>query len=113
MAFVRLVPERLKRQPEGCHTGGRSLREPASHAVEKEVDRPRWLGRGGCRPGRLGGLTNAGMVVEVARVHGRSDGFEIRFARQRRVERLEPPRCIEEERRRVAAAPERERYPSA
>src|SRR4051794_41403735 len=113
MALVRLVPERLEREPEGFHTRGRSLCEPACHAVEKEVDRPRWLGRRGCRPGRLGGLPNAGMVVEAARVHGRSNGFEIRFARQRGGERLEPPRCIEEERRRVAAAPERERYPRA
>src|SRR4051794_24787230 len=113
MAFERLVPERVEREPERCHTGGGSLCEPACHAVEKEVDRAWWLNRRRRRPGRLGGLPNAGMVVELARVHGRSNGFEIRFARQRRVERLEPPCCIEEKRRRVAATPERERYPRA
>src|SRR5207248_11590174 len=42
MAFVRLVPERVEREPEACHTRGRALCEPACHAVEKEVDRAWW-----------------------------------------------------------------------
>src|SRR3954453_19148652 len=39
MVFERLVPEPLEREPKGWHTRGRSLREPACHPVEDEVDR--------------------------------------------------------------------------
>ena len=97
----RLVGERLEREPERRRARGGALRAPRGQPVEDEVDRARRLRRRGRGAGRLGGLAHTGVGVEAARVHRRAEGLEVGLARQRGIERLEPPGGID------AAAAER------
>ena len=92
---------------ERRRAGRVALCEQRRQAVEEQVARRarrRRRGAGGLRPPPA-----RRPIAETAGEHRRGERLQVRLARQRRVERLEPPGGVEQQRRRVAAAPQRER----
>ena len=103
-----VLPKRVQRTPQRRNAGDVALREPRRQTVEEKVGRSwRLSSRRGTPSGR-GHLTRADAAIEAAGEDRGSERFQVRLARRSAVEWLEPLGCIEQQRRSVAAAPERE-----
>ena len=100
----RLVGVRLEREPEQRHARGRALRAARRQPVEHEVDRARRLRRRAARRAASAPRARAESASRRPRVHRRAERLEIRLARQRGIERFEPPGGVEQQRRSVGAA---------
>jgi hypothetical protein len=103
-----VLRERVERTPQRLDAGDVAFREARRKSVEQDVGRSRRLSSDGRSLSSRGHLRRADVAVEAAREDRGSDRFEVNLARRSAVERLEPVRCLEQQRRSVAAASERE-----
>ena len=104
----RVLLERVQRTPQRRHAGDVALREPRRQTVEEEVGRSWRLSSRRSTPSGRGHLSRADAAIEAAGEDRGSERFQVRLARRSTVEWLELLGCIEQQRRSVAAAPERE-----
>src|SRR5436309_1932723 len=88
--------------------GDVALRVPRRETVEEKVDRSWRLSFRRGTPSSRGHLTRADAAIEAAGEDRGSERFQVRLARRSTVKWLEPFGCIEQQRRSVAAARERE-----
>ena len=105
LAGQRLAAERLQRAPEHRHARGRAIGVDERLAGHQQLDGARRRRRGLERPAPFGD------PLATAGGERRPERLRVGLARERRVEPLESPGRLQQQRRRVAAAALRERQP--
>nr|BFF16549.1 hypothetical protein GCM10025730_00700 [Promicromonospora thailandica] len=95
---------------ERQQAGRVARRDPGGDAGQEEVGRPGWERSGRRRASSGGGVLEIVRVAEPAPVHGRRHRFEVGLPRRRRIEALQLPSGVQEQRQRSAGtlADERE-----
>ena len=103
-----VLHEHVERRPERRDARHVAFGEPRRKPIEEEVDRTRQLPGGRGVPGGHRHRLRADARAETPGIDRRADRLEVRLARRFDVERPEPPRRIEQQRRSITPPSEHE-----